>query len=146
VFPCPSKFQVIISDVISTFLFHFPTSCTYQYAFVQYPTQPPIQLVPGALFVGVKRPGREADYSPHSSAEVKECVQLHLHSPNTPSWRGTELRKAQGQLYLTLLTCPPVRITHLVYIFAKSVIMYAGRLQSSWTHLITPSRDLGEVW
>jgi hypothetical protein len=32
-------------------------------------------------FPGVKRPGREADHSPPSSAEVKECVELYLHSP-----------------------------------------------------------------
>jgi hypothetical protein len=32
--------------------------------------------------------GREADHSPPSSAEVKEWVELCLHSPNTPSWRG----------------------------------------------------------
>jgi hypothetical protein len=36
------------------------------------PTQPPIQWVPGALSLGVKRSGREADHSPPSSAEVKE--------------------------------------------------------------------------
>jgi hypothetical protein len=36
------------------------------------PTQPPIQWVPGALSLGVKWPGREADHSPPSSAEVKE--------------------------------------------------------------------------
>jgi hypothetical protein len=36
------------------------------------PTQPPIQWVPGALSLGVKRPGCEADHSPPSSAEVKE--------------------------------------------------------------------------
>jgi hypothetical protein len=36
------------------------------------PTQPPIQVVPGALSVGEKRPGREADHSPPSSAVVKE--------------------------------------------------------------------------
>jgi hypothetical protein len=36
------------------------------------PTQPPIQWVPGALSMGVKRQGREADHSPPSSAEVKE--------------------------------------------------------------------------
>jgi len=35
-------------------------------------TQPPIQGVPGALYLRVKWPGREADYSPPSSAEVKE--------------------------------------------------------------------------
>jgi hypothetical protein len=37
------------------------------------PTQPPIQWVPGVLSVGVKRPGREADHSPPSSAEVKNA-------------------------------------------------------------------------
>jgi hypothetical protein len=36
------------------------------------PTQPPIQWVPGVLSLGLKRPGREADHSPPSSAEVKE--------------------------------------------------------------------------
>jgi hypothetical protein len=40
-------------------------------------------------FPGDKRPEREADHSPPSSAEVKECMELYLHSPNTPSWRGT---------------------------------------------------------
>jgi hypothetical protein len=40
------------------------------------PTQPPIQWVPGALSLWVKRPGREADHSPPSSADVKECVEL----------------------------------------------------------------------
>jgi hypothetical protein len=39
-------------------------------------------------FPGVKRSGRKADHSPPSSAEVKECVELYLHSPNTPPWRG----------------------------------------------------------
>jgi hypothetical protein len=52
------------------------------------PTQPPIQWVPGALSLGVKRKGRKADHSPPSSAEVKEWVELYLHSPNTSSWRG----------------------------------------------------------
>jgi hypothetical protein len=31
-----------------------------------------VKWVPGALSLGVKRPGREADHSPPSSAEVKE--------------------------------------------------------------------------
>jgi hypothetical protein len=51
------------------------------------PTQPPIQWVPAVLSLGVKRPGREADHSFPSSAEVKEWVELHLHSPITLSWR-----------------------------------------------------------
>jgi hypothetical protein len=63
------------------------------------PTQPRIQWVPGALSLGVKRAKREADHSLPSSSEVKECVELYLHSPNTPSWRCAQL-KAQGQIYL----------------------------------------------
>jgi hypothetical protein len=38
---------------------------------VLVPTQPPIHWVPGSLFPGVKRPRREADHSPPTSAEVK---------------------------------------------------------------------------
>jgi hypothetical protein len=45
------------------------------------PTQPPIQGVPGALSLGVKRLGCEDDHSPPSSAKVKECMKLYLHSP-----------------------------------------------------------------
>jgi hypothetical protein len=35
------------------------------------PTQPPIQWVPGALSLGIKQLGHEADHSPPSSAQVK---------------------------------------------------------------------------
>jgi hypothetical protein len=40
--------------------------------------------------------GREADHSPPSSVEVKKWVELYVHSPNTPSWRGAQLRGTQG--------------------------------------------------
>jgi hypothetical protein len=36
------------------------------------PTHPPIQWVLGALSLGVKQQGREADHSPPSSAEVEK--------------------------------------------------------------------------
>jgi hypothetical protein len=36
-------------------------------------TQPPVQWVPGALSVGVKRLEREADHSPPCSAEVQNA-------------------------------------------------------------------------
>jgi hypothetical protein len=39
------------------------------------------QMGTGFLSLGVKRPEREADHSPPSSAEVKECVELYFHSP-----------------------------------------------------------------
>jgi hypothetical protein len=56
------------------------------------PTQPPIQWVPGALSLGVKRPGCEADQTPTSNAEVKERVELYIRPPNTPSWGGAQLK------------------------------------------------------
>jgi hypothetical protein len=45
------------------------------------PTQPPSQWVPGVLSVGVKRPVCAADHSPTSSTDVKEWVELYIHSP-----------------------------------------------------------------
>jgi hypothetical protein len=65
------------------------------------PTQPPNQLAPGALSLGVKRPGGEADQSPPSSAEAKEWVELYFNSLSTSSWGRAQFKeKAQGQLYL----------------------------------------------
>jgi hypothetical protein len=59
--------------------------------------------------------GREADHSPPSNAEVKDWVELYLHSPNTPSWRGAQLGGAQGQLYilptLQSLTIPDAKFS-----------------------------------
>jgi hypothetical protein len=67
------------------------------------PTQPPIHWVPGALSLVVKRPGREADHSPPSSAEVEEWVEIYLHSPNTPSWSDAQL-KHRDNFTFTFLT------------------------------------------
>jgi hypothetical protein len=47
--------------------FLFSTSCRPALG----PTQPPIQWVTGTLSPEVKRPGREANHSPPTSAEVK---------------------------------------------------------------------------
>jgi hypothetical protein len=46
------------------------------------PIQPQSHWVPEILSPGVKRLGREADHSPSSSAEVKNGVELYLHSLN----------------------------------------------------------------
>jgi hypothetical protein len=54
------------------------------------PTQPPTQ------WVGIKRPEREADHSSPSSAEVRQCVELYLHSLNMPSWRGAQLKHREN--------------------------------------------------
>jgi hypothetical protein len=59
-----------LTDVIENTLgiFLFTTTSTTALG----PTQPLIQWLPRALSLGVKRPVREADHSPPSSAEVKE--------------------------------------------------------------------------
>jgi hypothetical protein len=45
------------------------------------PTQTPIHWVPGTLFLGLKRPWREADHSPQSIAEVKNVWSYISTSP-----------------------------------------------------------------
>jgi len=64
------------------------------------PTQHPIQRVPGALSLGVNRSGREAEHSLPSSAEVKMRGAIPP-LPNTPSWRGSQL-KLHRELHLYL--------------------------------------------
>jgi len=51
----------------------------------------------------VKRQGREADQSSTSIAEVKECVELYLQSPNTPSWLVAQVKKSTGTTLLYLV-------------------------------------------
>jgi hypothetical protein len=63
------------------------------------------QWVKGFISLGVKRPRREADHLPPSSAEVKECVELYLHSPNTPSWRGAQLKEKHRDNFTFTFFC-----------------------------------------
>jgi hypothetical protein len=46
----------------------------------QDPTQPPLQRVPEAVSLGIKRLGREADHSPPSNAEVQNAWS-HTSTP-----------------------------------------------------------------
>jgi hypothetical protein len=46
-----------------------------------------VHLTSYTVVPGLKRQGREADDSPPSSAEVKNCGAI-LPLPHTPSWRG----------------------------------------------------------
>jgi hypothetical protein len=49
-------------------------------------------MVPGALSLGIKRPGREADHSRPYNAEVKNAWR-YTSTSHTPSWRGAQLKK-----------------------------------------------------
>jgi len=56
---------------------HFPVTRRYQLLFTTASrtalgyTQPPIQWIPVAIFLAVKRPDHEVDHSPPSNAELK---------------------------------------------------------------------------
>jgi hypothetical protein len=52
------------------------------------PTQSLVQWLPGAVFLGVKRPGCEADHSP-SSAEVKNAWNYTSTPRVLLHWRGS---------------------------------------------------------
>jgi hypothetical protein len=79
-------------------------------------TQPHIQWVPGALSLGVKQPGREADHSSLSTAEVKEGVELYLHSPNTPPWCGADLKHRDNFTFTFYLTMVSIELEGRSYL------------------------------
>jgi hypothetical protein len=83
-------------------IFPFITACRMALG----PTQPSIQWVQEYFSLGVKQPGREADHSPPSSTEVKECVELYLHSPNTLSWRDAQLKHRDNFNFTFILHVP----------------------------------------
>jgi hypothetical protein len=68
------------------------------------PTQPPIQGVPGALSLRVKRPGREAD---HLHLVARSRMRGAIPPlPNTSSWRGDQLKNTGTTLSSLLLFYP----------------------------------------
>jgi hypothetical protein len=82
------------------------------------PTQPPIQWVTEAISLGVKRPGRKADHSPQSSAEVKNAWSYTLLAQYAYMvWWSV---KAQGQLYL--LPLPFTVVSAFFGFFFRSVL------------------------
>jgi hypothetical protein len=104
---------------------------------------------PGALSLGIKWPGREADHSPPSSAEVKECVELYFHSPNTSSCHGTWLctgnndRQGKSELFgkspapaplchKSHMTCPWIEVEPRTWeVGVQSPVLFHGLLYKS---------------
>jgi hypothetical protein len=91
-------------------------------------TQLPIQWVPGALSLEIKRPGREADHSPPSSAEVKNAWS---YTSAFMAWCSVE---AQGSLYLYLYVCQRA-MKHLIRIAQVTQQVHKGVLCRILTEL-----------
>jgi hypothetical protein len=71
-------------------------------------TQPPIQLVPGAISQGVKRQGLEANRQPPTSVEVKKTWIYIYPLLHAPSWCSAQLVKRRWSEFLA--TDPEVRV------------------------------------
>jgi hypothetical protein len=61
----------------------------------------------GSFPRGKVQPGRDADHSSPSSAEVKNEQELYLLSPQAPPWH------VAGQLYFTSIEVPNITHTYL---------------------------------
>jgi hypothetical protein len=96
-----TSYRLLMRTLLQISFKHISSSLTTACRTALGSTQPPIQWVPGALSLGVKRPGREADHSPPSNTEVKNACSY----TSTPQYvfMAWCLVKAQGQLYLYLL-------------------------------------------
>jgi hypothetical protein len=66
------------------------------------PTQPFMQWVPGILSLEVRRPGREADHSPPSSAEVKNAWN-YTSTPPYPSMTWCSVKKKHRDNFIFYL-------------------------------------------
>jgi hypothetical protein len=79
------------------------------------PTQPPIRWVPAIRSPSIKRPRREADHSPSSSAEVKnEWSYTSIPPYVSMAWRLKISRERKRRLYI------------YIYIYSDSVIKVFG--------------------
>jgi hypothetical protein len=67
---------------------------------------PSIQWVPGELSPEVKRPVREADDSPPSSAKIKN-KWIYTSTPHMPSWRNAWLVKHGDNFYYSKYSADP---------------------------------------
>jgi hypothetical protein len=100
------------------------------------PTQPPIQWVEGAPSLEVRRPGREADHSPPSSAEVKNA------------WSYTSTPQYVFMTWCLVKHRDNFTFTFILYyiILYYNTVLYYSKKQSPFTWLTTtPWRRTGGV-
>jgi hypothetical protein len=85
-------------------------------------TQPPIQWVPGALSLWVKRLGCEADHSPATSVEVRK-MWFYTFTPYMPSWHSAYLVKYRENFTLPLsISIIPISLDTIILSFHRTPI------------------------
>jgi hypothetical protein len=92
------------------------------------PTQRPIQCVPGALSLGVKWQGREADHSPPSSAEMKNAW-CYASTPQYAFMVWCSVLKHRDNLICAIVKCTWNRIFK-----CEGMYTYGGVLSQARTH------------
>jgi hypothetical protein len=95
-----------------------------------------------ALSLGVKWPGREADHSPPSSAEVKGWVELYLHSPNMLSWCGAQLKHRDNFTFACV--CTQFLLKYKMYFLEIWISLFCegeGNISSSSDNEVRPIND-----
>jgi hypothetical protein len=78
------------------------------------PTQPPIQWKPGALSPGVKWPGRDADHSPITSADIKKTWVYTSTPPRLHGIVLNELSKRTSLLFALLINLLREKLLYLL--------------------------------
>jgi hypothetical protein len=91
------------------------------------PTEPPIQRVPANFSSGVNRPGREADHSPPTNAEIKK-TWIYTSTPYTSSWRNAQLVKHSDNLPLSPCTPSVITVSASQVCIAENMKRFSIRL------------------
>jgi hypothetical protein len=92
----------------------------------------------------------EADHSPPSSGNVKELVELYLHSPNMPSWHGAQLKHRKKTKEMSAPTHKSVfkinyleNVSHETEILSLSIgHMKSQRAQQNLPHQLRVKTEL----
>jgi hypothetical protein len=101
-------------------------------------TQPPIQWVPGALSLGVKRPGREADHSSPSSAEIKNAWS-YISTPQYVFMAWCLVKHRDNFTFTFTQTLTHVLSLGTAFLENKiKVTAYSSEVKNAWSCAYTP--------
>lgn len=97
--------------------------------------QPPIQLIPGALSSGLKRPESEADHSPPTSAAVKNAWRC-TSTPPYISMACRLMKHNYSSLRYSSLLCMDIFTFHPYLLQSSYLSSYFSLLTLSYIFLV----------